>query len=508
MKKIIFVLLAVLSLGNIAAQNSYDVTRFTNSDLTGTARFVGMGGAMSALGTDVSVISTNPAGIGLYRCNDFVATMGLHTIENKSNFIGNELKNDKTSFAIDNLGLVISNETGSENVKFVNMAFNYRHRNSFKNNMEIAGSLMTANGDYFSQQYELGVFYKESGQYVGYEDYYSLNYPWLGLLTSTSGLIGDDGNLRYVPGGDSGYYPLFMNYYAKEKGGIDDVDVNISCNISDRYYFGITVTASNVDYTRYSEYLEHDDLYDYYTIENRYNISGNGVGIKLGSIIRPFEYSPFKIGFAIHTPTWYNLTDRTSATMIGDDGYIIDTRDYEAYGDDLYIDYEYTTPWRLNLSASYTFDTFAAVNAEYEFVDYSSAKLKYTDGFNMSDLNDEIEANTKAQHILRIGAMFNLSKNLSLRCGYNYISAPFKNSAAKTCLKMQDTSTEFLNNYETNIFTLGTGYASGSFYFDIAYKMAVQKAEFYNYYDFEYVNPAAEVDVTRQSLVMSLGFRF
>lgn len=73
---------------------------------------------------------------------------------------------------------------------------------------------------------------------------------------------------------------------------------------------------------------------------------------------------------------------------------------------------------------------------------------------------------------------------------------------------MQDTSTEFLNNYETNIFTLGTGYASGSFYFDIAYKMAVQKAEFYNYYDFEYVNPAAEVDVTRQSLVMSLGFRF
>ena len=107
-----------------------------------------------------------------------------------------------------------------------------------------------------------------------------------------------------------------------------------------------------------------------------------------------------------------------------------------------------------------------------------------------------------------MGALFNLSDELSLRCGYNYISAPYKEDAAKVMFKMQDTSTEYMNLRETNIFTLGFGYAGSSFYFDMAYKLAMQKADFYNYYDAEFVNPSAEVDITRQTLLMSLGFRF
>ena len=508
MKKILYFLLLFVSLQTVWAQNSYDVMRFANTDLSGTARFVGMGGAMSALGADISVISTNPAGIGLYRSNDAVATVGLHTVENKSNFLGCATKDNKTSVAFDNVGFVFSTRHG-DNVKYVNFAFNYRHRNSFYNNMEIAGSLTDGNNNYFSQQYGLYQLYDISGDYQGYDDYYSLQYPWLGLLTSTSGLIDNEGSLAYVPEGSSGYFPTDMHYRSKEKGGVDDVDINISCNIDDMFYLGLTLTASNVDYTRTSEYTEHCDLYNYYTIQNRYNVSGNGFGVKLGAIMRPFEYSPFKMGFALHSPIWYGLTDRTSATFFGtEDENIWDTRDYDAYGEELFVDYDFTTPWRFNLSASYTFDTFAAVNAEYELVDYSTASLEYTDGFEMDDLNSDIEANMQAQHIFRVGALFNLSDELSLRCGYNYISAPYKEDAAKVMFKMQDTSTEYMNLRETNIFTLGFGYAGSSFYFDMAYKLAMQKADFYNYYDAEFVNPSAEVDITRQTLLMSLGFRF
>ena len=43
----------------------YDAANIINKDLSGTARFVGMGGAMGALGGDISTIGTNPAGIGL-----------------------------------------------------------------------------------------------------------------------------------------------------------------------------------------------------------------------------------------------------------------------------------------------------------------------------------------------------------------------------------------------------------------------------------------------------------
>ena len=45
--------------------------------MNGTARFVGMGGAMGALGGDISTIGTNPAGIGIYRSNDAMLTLSL-----------------------------------------------------------------------------------------------------------------------------------------------------------------------------------------------------------------------------------------------------------------------------------------------------------------------------------------------------------------------------------------------------------------------------------------------
>ena len=67
MKKIIT--LATLGLlvaaAPISAQTVYDAAKITGKDLNGTARFVGMGGAMGALGGDISTIGTNPAGIGL-----------------------------------------------------------------------------------------------------------------------------------------------------------------------------------------------------------------------------------------------------------------------------------------------------------------------------------------------------------------------------------------------------------------------------------------------------------
>ena len=73
MKKIIT--LATLGLlvaaAPISAQTVYDAAKITGKDLNGTARFVGMGGAMGALGGDISTIGTNPAGIGIYRSNDF-----------------------------------------------------------------------------------------------------------------------------------------------------------------------------------------------------------------------------------------------------------------------------------------------------------------------------------------------------------------------------------------------------------------------------------------------------
>lgn len=71
-KKINIAALALIMVASASAQTIYDGAKFTQKDLNGTARFVGMGGAMGALGGDISTMGTNPAGIGIYRSNDIM----------------------------------------------------------------------------------------------------------------------------------------------------------------------------------------------------------------------------------------------------------------------------------------------------------------------------------------------------------------------------------------------------------------------------------------------------
>ncbi|MGL5261751.1 MAG: hemin receptor, partial [Bacteroides sp.] len=70
--KRINLLILFLSVGllGVQAQTIYDGELLTQKDLSGSARFVGMGGALGALGADISTMGTNPAGIGLYRSYD------------------------------------------------------------------------------------------------------------------------------------------------------------------------------------------------------------------------------------------------------------------------------------------------------------------------------------------------------------------------------------------------------------------------------------------------------
>src|SRR5574344_2190079 len=129
MKKVKMIILAALSvsaLTGIQAQTLYDASRLLDNDLNGTARFVGMGGAMGALGGDISTIGTNPAGIGIYRSSEVNATMGVQSA--KFNDEG------KTIPTFDNIGFVYSTKIGNNtSLKYVNFGFNY-HRSKDLNN--------------------------------------------------------------------------------------------------------------------------------------------------------------------------------------------------------------------------------------------------------------------------------------------------------------------------------------------------------------------------------------
>ena len=64
--KYIFFAVSLFTALSVNAQETYENAKLAGEDLNGTARYVGMGGAMEALGADISTIGTNPAGLGLF----------------------------------------------------------------------------------------------------------------------------------------------------------------------------------------------------------------------------------------------------------------------------------------------------------------------------------------------------------------------------------------------------------------------------------------------------------
>ena len=66
-------LAALCSSSMLFSQGVVDALKYSQQDIRGTARYMGMAGAFGALGGDITTLSQNPAGIGVYRnysCND------------------------------------------------------------------------------------------------------------------------------------------------------------------------------------------------------------------------------------------------------------------------------------------------------------------------------------------------------------------------------------------------------------------------------------------------------
>ncbi len=243
----------------VCAQTVYDAAKITNKDLNGTARFVGMGGAMGALGGDISTIGTNPAGIGIYRSNDAMVSFGFSSYGTESNYMGSKMNSDKVRASFDNAGFVLSSKIGNATaLRYVNFGFNYHKAKSFYRNMSMSGNLGA-----HSQTFQMA---EQAGGIESWGDhpYYDDNVGWLSILGYDSWLISNlttdvtdvpykdkDGNhitdssgkpLYETPGS---YYGMYENgdatFRSEERGGIEQYDFNVSFNISDRVYLGLTI---------------------------------------------------------------------------------------------------------------------------------------------------------------------------------------------------------------------------------------------------------------------------
>lgn len=507
--------------GSLYAQTVYDITPIMKSELNGTARFVGMGGAMGALGGDITTMGTNPAGIGIYRSCDLAVSVSYNDIQSKGTFAGTTAKDSRTRWSFDQIGFVYANKIGNNTaLRYMNFGFNYRKQNNFNLHSAMQGNLNgSSQTGYMAYQTAQGgatydSFYQMVFDQNDVQAYENERFGWLSVMGGKTGLVdADDDNTFYGWNGDR------ANYRCRTTGGVNVYDFNVSFNIEDRYYFGLTIGAYDVDYSRYSVYGE--SLYDGnldagYSLENWYKADGTGVDVKLGFIIRPIEDSSLRLGFAVHTPTWYSLTEHYSARLASEydmaDGerYAAETDSYDGWRGDVVNDYELTTPWKFNVSAGYTVGSSVALGAEYEYADYSSAKLKDGNGYEdsyMATQNSFIKEDLKGVHTLRLGMEARLVPEFSLRAGYNYSGAMYDKNAYKELSPYTTrTDTQYANEQASQTFSLGVGYRSKNFYADMAYVYHTQKADFRPFDDTSL--PVTKVKDEKSRVMMTLGVRF
>lgn len=545
MKKITMIALAMFTAVGAGAQTIYDATNIAQKELNGTARFVGMGGAMGALGGDISTIGTNPAGIGIYRSNDAMLTFGYSMTGTESNYVGNKFETNKNRWSFDNAGFVIASKIGNHTpLRYVNFGFNYHKSKSFYKNMTMQGLMGSIDNQYVSQVRSMAQQATDAQNYV-YNNYNQrLNWESKDIYQDNDagwlGAVGYQGSLLFensqegAPDFYDPYIPSEADAYflSRERGGIDQYDFNISFNINDRFYFGVTLGAYDVDYNKYSLY---DEMYAYrwegdgqiyeegYSLESFNRIHGSGFDFKFGAIFRPIEDSPLRIGLAVHTPTYYKLTYTTGALLTsdlylpdeaGNESPVRTTVDtYSALGGrDMDSDFKLQTPWVFNASLGYTVGNNLALGAEYEYEDYSSMKFKYPEGDEMTWETRQADFNMKGVSTLRLGAEYKPIPAFSLRAGYNYSTAAYKKDAIKELPSNSiNTDTDFANSKSMNTFTLGIGYRFSSFYADLAYKFDTYKSDFYPFYND--INglvtpPTTEVTNTRSKVLFTLGMRF
>ena len=513
MKKI-FVLAALsLAMMPAAAQDTYENARLLGSDLNGTARYVGMGGALEALGADISTISTNPAGIGLFRHSNVSLSFGLVSQQDCKDFdnLG------KTNMSFDQAGFVYSNAyTGGSS--YLNFAFNYHKSRNFDQILSAANSMRMASMSKLA--FAKGT--KDNDNNGGYYWDTNSNNEIIGWRNQTS----NERAWQYTQW-DYLYFNA-INYDQKEedalfveadaydfnrahRGWISDFDFNLSGNINDRVFLGLTIGIHNVNYKGVSEYSENIIAADGHnrgvlTLADERKITGNGVDVKVGGIFRPFEDSPFRFGLSIATPTWYDLKSENWTYIYN---YTDANWGYDkGYSGNLY-EFKYYTPWKFGFSLGHTIGSEVALGASYEFTDYSASDARIRDGYdyygNPDSYSDrEMKSNTekslKGAHLLKLGAEIKPDPSFAVRLGYNYLSPTYSKNGYRDTqlnseLNMYASTADYTNWEDTHRLTCGVGYKYEHLNIDLAYQYSTTKGQFYPFQpNVEFIDPKPDIN--------------
>ncbi len=500
MRKIILIFLLLVPLYLAVGQNEVDALRYSFLTHGGSARYTAMSGAFGALGADFSSLSTNPAGIGTFKKSRFMFTPIFILSSVDADYRGQVTNNEKTSFNLSNLGLLLNLKSYDEDDsgwKSVAFGIGYNRLKNFNREVTIRGH--NDNSSMLDQ-------FMLNSDNVQPEDLYN-NYmepEFQAYDTYLTDTIPNSGYLYIHPWFDA--YDLAQEKRIKTRGGISEMVFSLGGNYADKFQIGASFGIQNIRYIEKSEYTETSGSSNLssYTFTENLETKGTGYNFKLGVIYRVNNFARF--GLAFHTPTFYKLKDVysysiSSSWISSPDPATTNTEFYsdtEALNGEGLTENEYTyelyTPWRVVTSAAFVVGRYGIISADYEYVNYSKARLRGED-YNFDAENDAIKTSYNAGHNFRLGTEIRLAP-LYLRGGVSYYGSPYSKSLSDK---------EAIKGY-----SFGIGLKSENVYVDVAFNHSFYNKDYqlYRYDNVEDAVETARLSLTEDYINFTIGFKF
>lgn len=323
MKRTIFTALLSLTAIVAGAQTMYDGLNYSQNNYYGTARSIGMGNAMTAVGGDLGSIGINPAGSAVAGYSQFTITPNLTISSMNASYsaypVGgadrftNEQNKRLTRFSMPNIGLTFNWKTGNgSGLKAITYGLVVNGTNNFTGKMLAGGrndktsyqSAMAVAADGYDMDFLNGYSIDKDGKRVDrgwdYPYYYGDDFqndpnkgkfaPWNVIANAQAGSIANYGDTddpsyywRYKAATEgfsntgekdaNGNYiydiflagPLNQAYSRNITGSKYDVLFNVGFNFGDTFFVGanLGVTSLNYNYDEcYKEAAENPSAFE------------------------------------------------------------------------------------------------------------------------------------------------------------------------------------------------------------------------------------------------------
>lgn len=470
MKKIFLYVASFFLVGSLSAQTITDALRFSQMGLNGTSNYISRAGAIGALGGDLTSASYNPAGLGVYNSNELSFSTGLYWSFTDANANGLLTSDDRANFNLGHIAALFYFKPKSNDFKAMQFAFGFNRLKSF-------GNRTIFQRDNLSYSYIADVI--NEGLINGYNETF-MNDLWYSYLVDST----NSSTNPYSSVFQDGKFNQLRSF--TESGSINEMTFSFSTNIRNFLYLGATMGVPMASYHSNGSFMEEkiDDagmVTDRYIYNEIKDIYATGINLKLGAIIRPVNW--FRLGLAIHTPTYYSIEDNLYSEV----SYI------ETSGGDWDpINYHLQTPFRFLGSMAFILGDnkskiAGSISGDYEYADYSNMKYRLNDIKSESDINTKISNYFQATNTLRIGGELKLG-TIALRAGYCLMDNPYSKDQ---------------NDAGAYSITGGLGYKNKNFFMDFAYAYTFGKSKFK-----EYDNNIINLENTTHLAQLTFGVKF